>query len=87
MDTNFILKALGVLLAAGLGGYLLNSKLRLDSLLTNKKTNDKVDELTKGSNKNDALLEVEEAKRKELETLKPKEESVKELLDWLNKKK
>jgi hypothetical protein len=86
MDANFILKAVGLLLAAGLGGFLLNSKFKLDSLLTNKKTNDKVDELGKESFKNEAKLEIEEAKRKELSEQKPKDLSVSQLLDWLNKK-
>lgn len=86
MDVEFILKVVGLAGVAIVGGILLNGKYRLDSLLTNKKTTDKVNENIKDDIKNQAMLEVEEAKRAELDKKEHKELSVKELLEWLNKK-
>jgi|CXWK01.1.fsa_nt_gi hypothetical protein len=86
MDVEFILKIVGLAGVAVVGGILLNGKYRLDSLLTNKKTTDKVNSNVKDDIKNQAMLEVEEAKRAELDKDKPQNVSVKDLLDWLNKK-
>lgn len=86
MDVEFILKVVGLVGVALVGGILLNGKYRLDSLLTNKKTTDKVNENIKDDIKNQAMLEVEEAKRAALDKQEHKELSVKELLQWLNKK-
>ena len=86
MDVSFILKAVGVLLVALIVGSLLHSKFRLDALLGNKKTDDNVNNNIKEDIKNQAYLEVEEAKREKLKEEKPKDVSVSELLNWLNKK-
>ena len=87
MDIDFILKAVGVISAAIVGGILLNNKFRLDSLLTNKKTNDKVNNNVKEDIKNQAGLEIEEAKRAELAKETPKDLSAEELVKWLNSRK
>lgn len=86
MDVSFILKAVGVLLVALIGGSLLHSKFRLDALLGNKKTDENVNNNIKEDIKNQAFLEVEEVKREKLKEEAPKDVPISDLLNWLNKK-
>jgi len=68
-------------------GFLFKDKLKLESLLGNKKVLDEVNKNNETLSSNNTTLTEEEKLRSVLESTKKAEVDVKELLDFLNKDK